>query len=204
MVDASSSALIDFELDLAAAHPYLDSSVWRALATPRIALSALRAIKDPHARFFAYCHPMQGVDWDLLDHFDDLLVRLVRYGGFAFFDANGNILRVDAICPRSTTTPRNRLIEFAKRGSPLPYAALRSLAADRRFFPVTIDHFRARGARYFAWILPQETIGGLSSEKYGAFAFVFHDLDQGPSLRNCIFPLLAFSRRETSEDENTT
>jgi len=83
---------------------------------------------------------------------------------------------------------------FRRRLHMVTFAAPESLDADplliedARWQPVTNVTQYLRGARLVAWVKPGERI---ANTKYGAFAFLFHGLDEPDDERDCFFPVAA-------------
>jgi len=117
------------------------------------------------AEYLAFASPMDGMsELKALERLAFLSVshsaerRFVAFGGFIFFDANGDIIGVQAVGTGEQLTfkpPRPWRIEFTA-----------GLSQADRFQPVTIKHLSKGGATEFCWLLPGEELSSESGEKW--------------------------------------
>ena len=92
--------------------------------------------------------------------------------------------------------------------APLPDEAVAYLIESGRFQAVTLATLLHRGARYFAWIKPNEVLPGMerpppgakcvpgrpTPAEHGALAYIFHDLGADPSTgahQDVYFPIMS-------------
>jgi len=102
-------------------------------------------------------------------------------GAFVYFDGAGSICAINAVSDLAVFDPlrpelplsEERMIQFSKP-IPLPESAQLALGAQSRLKPVTLASLILKGAEFFAWILPGETLPGLQHPaEGGAFAYTF-------------------------------
>ena len=92
-------------------------------------------------------------------------------GGFCYFDEDRQLLQCNAI----SLVPSDCCLNFEGPITPSA-AAMQELHTQRRMTPVTIDVLQEAGYRAFAWVNPNESIGGIQlSEEvpYPSGAFVY-------------------------------
>jgi hypothetical protein len=96
----------------------------------------------------------------------------VKYGGFTYFDSDGNAVATLAVCPEELGTPDSlcfgRPCNFTKR-------AMHEIEKRGGFQDVTLPYLRDRGATHFAWLGPREFKAHGISAPHGAFAYTFAD-----------------------------
>jgi hypothetical protein len=131
-------------------------------------LSNLGIVQD--ARFFAFSYPTVNTQ-DLQVSAKDALVPDVAFlvfGGFMYFDSDMVLLDVRAAMP-------------SEEGSlcfepPQQWQAKWSISVGaERWRPVTLPALRGAGVRYFAWLLPGESMDGGVICRDGGFAYIFHE-----------------------------
>jgi len=144
------------------------------------------------ATCFCFAFPLAGVNTLPADSRAAFLAagndpnwRFICYGGFLYFDGEGNVLAANAIGEGSDLC-------FA---SPQPWRAeyTNKLVAENRFQPVTLSNMLNAGARHFAWIHAGETLVGSAGPwepaVHGAFVYLFHDDPTGTSSQDIFFPV---------------
>jgi len=95
------------------------------------------------------------------------------FGGYAYFDADENILQVNAIA-------QGDALHF-NGPFPLTQDVLKKLDKGERLQPVTLSPIRSTGATRFCWIYPNELASFGIECKHGAFAYEYPVEEDGTS-----------------------
>ena len=140
--------------------PYVSEKFGGYMAPKKwILVEALRGAKGipSKATHFCLCMPLWGVDEIELENADELAtrsrsdsVKFMMKGGFAFLDENGNVLACGFIDAGTS-------LQF---GSHFKWDSnyTGDLCSQNRISPITILSLREAGARFFAWVGPDEEL----------------------------------------------
>ncbi|CAM4888281.1 unnamed protein product [Rotaria socialis] len=135
------------------------------------------------------CGPFDNVASNLDNSYE---LDLLRIGGFAYFIADDNTAKsLRLILVNSLVLSATNGLTFE---GPRPWREeyTEKLWAQNRFQPVTLPSLRKRGALYFAFINPYESVTTGNDEaswtpsQHGAFVYLFNE-DHSPHVYDCFF-----------------
>eukprot|EP00299_Pterocystis_sp_00344_P000353 c10106_g1_i2.p1 GENE.c10106_g1_i2~~c10106_g1_i2.p1 ORF type:complete len:579 (-),score=85.47 c10106_g1_i2:157-1773(-) len=141
-----------------------------------------------NAKYFVWAYPLFGVV-KLSDEMKNNIAIdpefcFLVYGGFVYLDERRDFIQANAIATGkglyfSAPRPWNR-------------SYTRGLNRSGRFQEITIQSMRAKGARYYCWLLPNETLFDETGKSWtihgnGAFVYLFHDVAEEYSEKDCFF-----------------
>eukprot|EP01062_Namystynia_karyoxenos_P039268 TRINITY_DN2855_c0_g3_i1.p1 TRINITY_DN2855_c0_g3~~TRINITY_DN2855_c0_g3_i1.p1 ORF type:complete len:668 (+),score=208.01 TRINITY_DN2855_c0_g3_i1:73-2004(+) len=118
-------------------------------------------------------------------------VDFVQFGGFVFFDQHGACLHATSIRSRGSQWGESAALWF---DGPFSWPPTRTtpLHNQGRFRPISIKQLRAKGARWFCFLLPGEQLGvGGVSCPGGGFVYLFSDDVSKSSPSDCYFQLVS-------------
>jgi len=117
------------------------------------------------AMYFAWVYPSADAPTGVsAEH------RFLRYGGFIYFDEAFNACETTCITPAEEDT----LGLMFGRGQILPRSIEKRLTEQGRFHEITLSRLREAGARFFAWVHPEEFAGAIAAPN-GCFAYRFEE-----------------------------
>ena len=98
-------------------------------------------------------------------------------GGFAYFDENNHLLKVNTLIPNS-----KKGLKFCKPKK-WQHKFSSKLIKQNRFHCITIEKLRECGARYFCWLFPcEEVFDGegncFINGEHGSFLYIFHEPEE--------------------------
>eukprot|EP01062_Namystynia_karyoxenos_P082481 TRINITY_DN92_c1_g2_i1.p1 TRINITY_DN92_c1_g2~~TRINITY_DN92_c1_g2_i1.p1 ORF type:complete len:1498 (+),score=413.44 TRINITY_DN92_c1_g2_i1:406-4494(+) len=161
-----------------------------------------RAAQIPEsADRYAMSYPIEGLlelseeELGQLDT-DDPVVAFAILGGFLHVDENGVVCGANALTQGET-------MHF---DGPFPWRQeyTEQLRADGRITPVTLRFLRDLGARFFAYLIPNETLGGVNGRppwrisRHGGFVYLMDECAPGPKRRGTNAAGGSVSRPSTS------
>eukprot|EP01065_Artemidia_motanka_P016424 TRINITY_DN20100_c0_g1_i1.p1 TRINITY_DN20100_c0_g1~~TRINITY_DN20100_c0_g1_i1.p1 ORF type:complete len:1533 (+),score=405.97 TRINITY_DN20100_c0_g1_i1:54-4652(+) len=146
-----------------------------------------RARIPPLATRFAWAYPAQPLPLDTpadqLSGPEKTIAQFCLFGGYLYLTQDGQTVGANGVVGQGDHLCFDRAYPWQDDD------ATEIMTKGRRWQRVTADHLQKKGARFFCWMRPGESVGRIPALKHGGFAYLFREPDSAPHKLDRYFPV---------------